>query len=355
MSKRNNLNIYSNLRQLLRRMDFVYCFIVFIFFLSIICMVYAEPFVVVPTSPPGESAPDAFSTVNSNFDKALNKTGVSGGQTIIGGTDASDDLSLSSTSNATKGQIVFGGTLLTVDEALSKVTIPTLEATDITTDTISILSGASINGGLDVTGDTYIVGNLALTSSSGDVYAAVDSQATGAGNAYLLANSAPTSEAVFEFRNNGIRKWILTNYGAGDANILNLRDGSYPGSVAFSILPTSKNFGVNTTTQKSKLEVNGSFGLKTIVVTTTPYSTSTTDDSILLFNSDSSAMVLNLEDASLVPNRIYYIKNIGTSTNDVTCDAYSTQQIDGSDTVVLSDYDFIAIIARSSNWHIIGD
>ena len=33
--------------------------------------------------------------------------GQSGGQTLIGGTDASDDLTLQSTSNATKGKILF--------------------------------------------------------------------------------------------------------------------------------------------------------------------------------------------------------------------------------------------------------
>jgi len=46
-------------------------------------------------------------TISDESDYAL-LDGASGGQTVIGGTDASDALELNSTSNATKGNIIFG-------------------------------------------------------------------------------------------------------------------------------------------------------------------------------------------------------------------------------------------------------
>jgi len=52
-----------------------------------------------------------FSTGLTNTSRTITSnlsTGVSGGQSIIGGTDASSSLTLSSTSNATKGKLLFG-------------------------------------------------------------------------------------------------------------------------------------------------------------------------------------------------------------------------------------------------------
>jgi hypothetical protein len=55
----------------------------------------------------------------------LVKSGISGGQTITGGTDSGDDLSLSSTSNATKGTIRLGDATVGVfyDEVNGRLTI----------------------------------------------------------------------------------------------------------------------------------------------------------------------------------------------------------------------------------------
>ncbi|MEO5646115.1 MAG: tail fiber domain-containing protein, partial [Candidatus Paceibacterota bacterium] len=49
-----------------------------------------------------------FTPVATRYNLVMNNLGVSGGQTIIGGTGAGENLTLASTSSATKGKIIFG-------------------------------------------------------------------------------------------------------------------------------------------------------------------------------------------------------------------------------------------------------
>jgi len=67
----------------------------------------------------GETALEFFTAVHAD--------GISGGQTIYGGTDASDDINIYSTSNATKGDIALGG------------------YATVNTDGVTLASGASVN------------------------------------------------------------------------------------------------------------------------------------------------------------------------------------------------------------------
>lgn len=295
-----------------------------------------------------ETAAEAFDLINSEFDTILNKTGVSGGQTIIGGTDASDDLNLSSTSNATKGQIAIGGTLLTVDEALSVVTIPTLEATDIEADNFVATDGASILGGLDVTGDANINNsNFFVIASVGNI--AISAITETSGDASFIADSSNAGEAAFSMFHADFLKWKSTVYNSGETWAI--KDAS--GDVAISALSSTNHVGINTAAQKSSLEVNGSMGLKTSVISST-FHIITTDESILLGDTSSNSVTIFLNDASTVPGRIYLLKNIGTSANNLTVDAHDTQTIDGSLTQTLTDLEKIKIVAKNSNWHIIG-
>jgi len=66
--------------------------------------------------------------------------GRSGGQTIIGGTDASDNLELTSTSDATKGKIIIDGTL-TSQKNIATVTTETGTGTTLITTDYEIATG----------------------------------------------------------------------------------------------------------------------------------------------------------------------------------------------------------------------
>jgi hypothetical protein len=75
-------------------------------------------------------------TVTSNL-----STGVSGGQSVVGGTAASNSLTLSSTSNATKGKILFGTSAY--DEVNNRLGIGTTTPTSIIQSTGSITASSA--------------------------------------------------------------------------------------------------------------------------------------------------------------------------------------------------------------------
>ena len=98
--------------------------------------------------------------------------GRSGGQTLIGGTASGDDLTLKSTSHATKGTI-FLGTLSAYDEVNDRLglgtTAPT--ATLSVSKTVSTGGVLTFDGVLDTphtgdTGDSLVVANMSLTANS---------------------------------------------------------------------------------------------------------------------------------------------------------------------------------------------
>jgi hypothetical protein len=68
-----------------------------------------------------------FTPGSTRYNFLLNNLGLSGGQTIVGGTASGDNLTLSSTSNATKGSILFGTSAY--DEANNRLGIGTTSST----------------------------------------------------------------------------------------------------------------------------------------------------------------------------------------------------------------------------------
>lgn len=85
------------------------------------------------------------------------------------------------------------------------------------------------------------------------------------------------------------------------------------------------------------------------VITTT--TTLTTSHYYIAADATSGSFSLNLPAASTVTERVYIIKKIDSSANTVTVDPNSTETIDGSTTVVLSQqYQTIWIVSNGSNW-----
>lgn len=82
---------------------------------------------------------DASSTITANL-----STGVSGGQSVVGGTASGNGLTLSSTSNATKGKILFGTSAY--DEANNRLGIGTASPTYPITNTYSDAGTGTIIG-----------------------------------------------------------------------------------------------------------------------------------------------------------------------------------------------------------------
>lgn len=102
-------------------------------------------------------------TVTSNL-----STGVSGGQSVVGGTAASENLTLSSTSNATKGKLLFGTSAY--DEVNNRLGIGTASPT--TNFQLSYSNNAYGQGAIiqnTNTGTTAITGLLLRNSSAVDV------------------------------------------------------------------------------------------------------------------------------------------------------------------------------------------
>jgi hypothetical protein len=92
--------------------------------------------------------------------------------------------------------------------------------------------------------------------------------------------------------------------------------------------------GINTTIPKSDFEVNGSFAKKVTIVAENTALNET--HSIVVCNNATTPITLTLPAISTCVGRIYTIKK-GDSTTNVTIDANSTEEIDGVETMVLSD------------------
>lgn len=118
----------------------------------------------------------ATNTITANL-----STGVSGGQSVIGGTASGNNLTLSSTSNATKGKILFG-TNSAYDEVNNRLGIGT------TTPTSRLHIEMNTNSGISY--PNILIKNL---NTSGDSFSAIDLQASN-GNVWtqLLASGSNT-------------------------------------------------------------------------------------------------------------------------------------------------------------------
>lgn len=112
-------------------------------------------------------------TRSTNTITANLSTGVSGGQSVIGGTAASNSLTLSSTSNATKGKLLFGSSAY--DEASNKLGIN--NTSPFYTFTIGSpstgLTALNTTGAMSITASTgaalYIESTAAQSSTGGGV------------------------------------------------------------------------------------------------------------------------------------------------------------------------------------------
>lgn len=118
--------------------------------------------------------------------------------------------------------------------------------------------------------------------------------------------------------------------------------------IQFEIVDAQTGVGVNTTTPKSSLEVNGSLSKK--VTTITANTTLDTSYNVVICDNGATAITVTLPTASGILGRLYTIKK-GTSTSDITIDGNALETIDGTATIVMSDQmDAITIFSDGTNW-----
>lgn len=111
-------------------------------------------------------------------------TGVSGGQTATGGTASGNNLTLRSTSHATKGSIIMGGTYY--DEVTNRLGIN--NSTPYASLVVTGTSGATARMGFSYSntyGQTYWTADFSSVSQNGNILAGYINQTSGSGSQWL--------------------------------------------------------------------------------------------------------------------------------------------------------------------------
>lgn len=241
--------------------------------------------------------------------------GRSGGQTLTGGTAASENLTLSSTSHGTKGYILMGSGGGKV--GIGGVTTPISNKMVTISPTAAPTVSETRNGvALENAGD---IGVTFKNSSSG-----VESYFGTRSGGFFLGTK--TFHAV-AFMVNDSEKMTLTNSGK---------------------------LGINQNSPASGIDLNNSMSFKQVTDSTTSYTALDTDAIILMTNS--AARTVNLPAASTRTGRIYFIVDgAGTATTaPITIDPNSTEQINGATTFNIDRNNGAAFIyCDGTGWRVI--
>lgn len=179
--------------------------------------------------------------------------GRSGGQTLIGGTASGDDLTLQSTSNSTKGSILFGTSAY--DEVNNRLGIgiasPSYElhvVGDIGTDQ---LIGTGASGQLDISGRVAITASLTNGNGLFDLISNTANarwrfQATDSSGAFIFRDAASATNPMFIAKGTPSNTFIVgaggvsigvNSFAASATNALHIFNGTAPtGSVTNGVI-----------------------------------------------------------------------------------------------------------------------
>ena len=244
-------------------------------------------------------------------------TGLLGGQTISGGTQASETLTLTSTIHGTKGKILIGTSAY--DELNNRLGLGTVNPTEK----------------LDVVGNGKITNNLSVSSlGKATEYVTTVNEITG-----LLKTELMTDEQWITNVDLITALLIETNW------TLNGYIGTTVGAVEGQTYACCNYLYIfKDGTFKRYREFN--------TVTTTYVDTATINinDNPAIFNK-ATALTCNLYDCANLRNYRVTIINIGLGV--LTIDAFSTQTINGSLTRTLYQYESVTLFTNGSNWFII--
>lgn len=243
-------------------------------------------------------------------------TGVSGGQTLIGGTTAGDNLTISTTSNGTKGKVIFSSTSgMVFDEANNRLGIGV-------TPTVSFQDQANVNGDLmaaviNTSTGTSARSLLAIGSSSfgspslsllvdGVNYSGIGGL-YGPGSAVWFYNASATSNLLFQNVAGATVFSIGSATGGGTAK-LTITNGGHvqvadlgAGGITKSVASTGQLAVASASDLSAALGTGSSTGI--VEVTGGVYGTVTVDSTSLSYSgttlSNPGKVRVNSSDASL--------------------------------------------------------
>lgn len=234
--------------------------------------------------------------------------GIAGGQTLNGGTAASETLNLRSTSNATKGKITLGASSA-LDEANVALGIgtqsPTFTGHFLKADAVNpatVMVQNSAGSGVDA----QVMLSLSTTLGNTNVGASFYADRTDTGSAgstdLLLRNSSGTT--------------MNTNL-----TLKADRSAIFAGALAMPIVSKTANY------------------------------TATATDTTILVDATSGNLVITLPTAVGIDGRQYRIKKTDATANTVTVATTSSQTIDGATTkVISSQYGTYIPVSNGANW-----
>jgi hypothetical protein len=269
----------------------------------------------------------------------LTIAGISGGRTIVGGINAGDNLTFSSTSNATKGKIYFSLKSY-FDETQNQLNIISNDGTD------EVQIGGSNDGRSISARHNGVYANLDFLTPelfvSGGVQLGSPSQSPGAGLYFDGYTPQPNSSYVRqEVDNDGRFRIDINGHEA-------MKIDSANGFVAI---------GTGLDSATSTLETQ-SFapGYREVAATTSL----TSLDCVLMCCCNSSGFTVSLPDCSniKIPGRHYTI--INNTSGIITITPFGTNTINGSNASIIlaaptgTVYKYLHLVAGQNSWFIIG-
>ncbi|MEI6400494.1 MAG: tail fiber domain-containing protein [bacterium] len=276
-------------------------------------------------------------------------TGISGGQSVIGGTASGENLTLSSTSNVTKGSILFGNS--TYDEANNRMAIGTtsfdgtnpeklLVAAGVTSSVNVVKGTGSINSYLQLNIQNTNAGTLA----SSDVVATADNGSETTGYVDMGINSSGYTGGVMGVANDA----YLYNIGAGSGGNLLIGTGSSGKSLYFLTGGTSQASntriqidGTGNTTFTQGVSTSGSPVAFTLTGATHTTLATSTEASDVNFN---LARIVQFNTGALTTQRAFRIQAptysfVGASTiTDAATFAVTGAPIKGTNATITSSH-----------------
>ena len=124
----------------------------------------------------------------------------------------------------------------------------------------------------------------------------------------------------------------------------------FPGSIVTGTEPTTPSTGlcwldIGTAAASGGINVGG--------ISAGPYTPADEDD-LVLVDATSEDITVNLSSASSLEGQTYIFKKIDSSEHTVTIDGNSTETIDGSETIEMTDqYEAVTIVSDGTEWHIV--
>lgn len=337
----------------------------------------------------GSAVGSSIASVSTNNMFALQKVGANG-PLLIGGQDNFTLYLVTSNRQRLNfgpagGAAVFNETAEDYDFRVEGQTASSLIFADASADFVGINNGSPAQR-LDVVGNIktsgyYEIAEIAApstpSSGSGRIYEKTDGILyfkNDAGTEYDLTASGLGGTLTGTGVDNQIAVWSGTTsqdssssltwdgttFAADGAAVFNEtgadRDFRVEGdtdSGLFFIDASADFVGIGTNNPASKFQVAGSLGLPTTVTTSSNITLDSTYYT-LRCNAVSNTITVNLPATSTCTGRIYNIKKIDSSANNVILDGSGTETIDGSQTVsIIQQYDSLTVQSNGTSWDII--